>query len=206
MGKYFKERRSAMKKKILYILIVIIMLLFGICIIKIYKEKKEQEKIVVDDIEHRIVFIINKMSYSDGYNHRGYFIDNCGDRYYYNLSHHEEFYSKDIYYEYEYLNEHIEEYEKEPYLEKDQLYEAYKHLLMINENAEAEEENIAVDYGYIHYYGIRQTDEKEEIILLKESGDYEITVLDKNIDDVLEVIGTDNWIKDIWEKSNHCTD
>ena len=41
MGKYFKERRESMKKKILYILIVIIMLLFGICIIKIYKEKKE---------------------------------------------------------------------------------------------------------------------------------------------------------------------
>ena len=204
MGKHFKERRESMKKKILYILIVIIMLLFGICIIKICEEKREQQEIVVDEIEHKIVFIFSDISYSEGYNHRGYFIDNCGDRYYYNLSDYEDLYSVDLYYEY--LNEHIEEYEKEPYLEKDQLYEAYKHLLMIDKNAEKEEENISVDYGYIHYYGIRQTDEKEEIILLKESGDYEITVLDKNIDGVLEIIDTDNWLNDIWEKSNHCTD
>ena len=195
-----------MKKKILCILIVVVALLFGICIIKIYKEKKEQEEIVVDEIEHRIVFIISKMTYSEGYNHRGYFIDNCGDRYYYNLSDYENLYSEDLYYEY--LNEHIEEYEKEPYLEKEQLYEAYKHLLMIDANAEIKEECTGSTHaGSFCYFGIRPGKDGEmEIILLNEDGDWRTTNLDKNVDDIMEIIESDNWRRDIWEKSNHCTD
>ena len=195
-----------MKKKLLYILIVVVVFLFGICIIKICQEKREQEDIVVDEIEHRIVFIISKMTYSEGYNHRGYFIDNCGDRYYYNLSDYENLYSEDLYYEY--LNEHIEEYEKEPYLEKEQLYEAYKHLLMIDANAEIKEECTgSADVGAFRYFGARPGKDGEmEIILLNEDGDWRTTNLDKNVDDIMEIIESDNWRRDIWERSNHHTD
>ena len=163
---------------------------------KIIEDKEEE--IVVDEIDHRIVFIINKQQFSDNYENNGYFIDNLGNRCFFSTVPKEYVRIENLY---EYLEEHIEEYEREPFLEQDQLYKVYKHLLMIDKNAETEEENISVDYGYIYYYGIRQIDEKEEIIFLKESGDFEITVLDKNVDDVLEIIGTDNWVKDIVERS-----
>ncbi len=196
-----------MKKKILYILIVIAVLLLGGCIIKIYKDKKLQEQIAVDGIEQKIVFLIKRNQYSDSYEDNGYFIDNLGNRYYYNLSNQKEFYYKDMNYEYEYLVEHMEEYEKEPYLEKEQLYEAYKHLLKVDKNAEKKEENISVDYGYVRFWGIRPSEDGgEEFILLEEKGDFEITVLDKNVDEVMEIIGRDNWVRDIRLKRQQKTD
>ena len=205
MRKYYSERREGMKRKILYILIVIAVLLLGGCIIKIYEDKKLQEQIAVEGIGHKIVFIISDMSYSEGYDHRGYFIDNCGNRYYYNLSDYEDYYSEDVYYEY--LNEHIEEYEKEPYLEKERLYEAYKYLLKINKKAKIKEENVMVDYGSVRFWGIRPSENgEEEFILLEEKGDFEITVLDKNVDEVMEIISRDNWERDIWQKSKKETD
>ena len=208
MGKYFKERRPAMKKKILYILIVVVVLLFGICIIKINKEKNKQEEIVVDEIGHRIVFIIKRNQYGDTYEDDGYFIDNLGNRYYYDLSDQREFYYQDMNYEYKYLIEHIDDYEKETYLEKNQLYEAYKHLLMIDENAEIKEVCTgSADVGSLCYFGVRPDKDGEmEIILLEEYGDWEITNLDKNVDNIMEIIGRDNWERDIWERSNHYTD
>ena len=206
MGKHFKERRPTMKKKLLYILIVVVVLLFGICIIKICEEKRQQQEIVVDEIEHKIVFIINKQEFGDNYINNGYFIDNLGNKCYFSTI--PESYALNRKTIYRYLNEHIEEYEKELYLEKNQLYEAYKHLLMIDEKAEIKKVSTgSADVGAFRYFGVRPDKDGEmEIILLEEYGDWEVTNLDKNVDDIMEIIGRDNWERDIWERSNHYTD
>ena len=170
-------------------------------------EAEVETEIVVNEIEHEIVFIINKQEFSDDYINNGYFIDNLGNRCYFDLSSESINYA-DIKYLYKYLNENIEEYEKEPYLEKNQLYEAYKHLLMIDDNAEIKEVCTgSADVGSLCYFGVRPDKDGEmEIILLNEDGDWRTTNLDKNVDDIMEIIESDNWRRDIWEKSNHCTD
>ena len=193
-----------MKRKKPYILI---MLLFVGCITLFFIEKKEEKEIVVDGIEQKIVFIINKQQFNDHYFNQGFFIDNMGNRCYFDLSKEADDYA---YKEnlYEYLIEHMEEYEKEPYLEKEQLYEAYKHLLMIDDNAEVKEVCTgSADVGAFRYFGVRpDKDEEMEIILLEEYGDWERKNLDKNVNDIMEIISRDNWERDIWQKSKKETD
>ena len=70
------------------------------------KEDKEEE-IAVNEIEHRIVFIINKQEFTDDYINNGYFIDNLGNRCYFDLSRESLNYA-DKKYLYKYLNENIE--------------------------------------------------------------------------------------------------
>ena len=183
------------------------MLLFVGCITLFFIEKKEEKEIVVDEIEQKIVFVINDMAFGEGYYNKGFFIDNQGNRCYFDLSDMQNAYVGMDYW-YEYLNEHIEEYEKESYLEKEQLYEAYKHLLMIDDNAEVKEVCTgSADVGAFRYFGVRpDKDEEMEIILLEEYGDWERKNLDKNVNDIMEIISRDNWERDIWQKSKKETD
>ncbi|MBO5242120.1 MAG: hypothetical protein J6B19_05545, partial [Lachnospiraceae bacterium] len=81
------------------------------------------------------------------------------------------------------------------------------YLLKINKKAKIKEENVMVDYGSVRFWGIRPSENgEEEFILLEEKGDFEITVLDKNVDEVMEIIGRDNWVRDIRLKRQQKTD
>ena len=83
-----------------------------------------------------------------------------------------------------------------------------KHLLMIDDNAEVKEVCTgSADVGAFRYFGVRpDKDEEMEIILLEEYGDWERKNLDKNVNDIMEIISRDNWERDIWQKSKKETD
>ena len=103
-------------------------------------------------------------------------------------------YAEDISVLYEYLNENIEKYEKIPFLEKEQLYECYEYLNLVDENAEIEEECVMADYGAYFLYGVRLSESGNvELILLEEYGDWNRINLDDNVDNIIEIIGKDTW-------------
>ena len=157
-------------------------------------EEAELDEGKTNEIAQNIVFICNRQQYNENYYNLGYFIDNLGNKSYFDLSDKSIDYAEDISVLYEYLNENIEKYEKIPFLEKEQLYECYEYLNLVDENAEIEEECVMADYGAYFLYGVRLSESGNvELILLEEYGDWNRINLDDNVDNIIEIIGKDTW-------------
>ena len=119
--------------------------------------------------EQEIVFIYRELYY-ESYNNSGYFIDNTGDKYSFDLS------DKEFEYEldeelYEYLVANKENLLCEPYLSQQELIEWYGYLCEIDSDAEIEQGLYSLSGGGDVFLGIRLNRENEtEIILLESTG------------------------------------
>lgn len=201
-----------MRKRYLFTVIVlgILLLCGGIIGYDILCRVNTKKEMMQRMAEQKIVFICTMSQYSDYFELLGYFIDNKGDKYFFDVS--DEFrkrplgeHNKDNVYEY--LCDHMEEYEKTSFLQEDRLYDCYAYLNLIDKDAEMVGKYMLVDFGALRLYGIRLSESGErEFILLEETGDWRGYNSDEYAQRIVEIIGNETWKAYTKEQSEHWRD
>lgn len=188
-----------MRKRYLFTVVVlgILLLCGGIIGYGILCRVNTKKEMMQKMAEQKIVFICTMRAYSDYFELLGYFIDNSGDKYFFDVS--DEFRKRPLDEHnndnvYEYLCDHMEEYEKMPFLQEDRLYDCYANLNLIDKDAEMVGKYMLVDFGALRLYGIRLSESGErEFILLEETGDWQGYNSDEYAQRIVEIIGNDTW-------------
>ncbi len=189
-----------MKKGYLFIITGLgILLLCGVMIGNSILRKVNRDKEMMRMMEEqKIVFICCGVRYADSYQNTGYFIDSNGNKHFFDVT--DEFEKRSdqsIESVYNYLIDCIEEYEKKSFLKKEQVYECYTYLNLIDSEAEIIEECVMFDYGICYLYGICPTKNGElEFILLEKYGDWEGYNTDKYAQRIVKILGKDTWMED----------
>ena len=164
----------------------------------IFCESNQEKEMILRMEEQKIIFMCERVSYSGTYTSSGYLIDDNGDKYFFDVT--DEFRKRpaterDNDNLYDYLCEHMVEYERVPFLQKDQLYECYANLNLIDKDAEMVGEQVMHD-GYREFLeGVRLSEGGEpEFIRLAETGDWQGYNSDEYAQRIVESIGADTWM------------
>ena len=148
-----------------------------------YKDARE-------DYSQRILFIVSELSYSNGYQNRGYFVMGDGARYFFDLS------EKDGKFAetgnlYEYLMSHVSEFYREEFLSLEDVKKCINYLYAVDRNAEIKKETMYFDGGQSDLYGIRYGSETPEFVWLGSQGSVYKELLDENAGKIKEILGAD---------------
>jgi len=137
--------------------------------------------------EQDIVFVYRKLYYADVYENSGFFIDNQGKRYYFDLTADERGYAENEEV-YEYLINNRDSFTGEEFLSQEEIEEWYGYLCAISPDAEMKKETSMICGGSSIVFGVRTTQENdEEIILLEADGLWMERNLDENARKLVEI-------------------
>lgn len=136
-------------------------------------------------IDQEIVFINQRLAWSDTYINMGYYIDKHGDFYTFDVSDMDNKYADPL----ELLNYLLNNSGNivDINIEEDQLKENYWYLLHIDANAQIDSESIGCDQGSDITYGIIYKENGDvQLLMLEEKGDFERTNTDPYATKIME--------------------
>ncbi len=178
-----------MRKGFVWIVCVLCLVLPG-CNGDSRKEETQGYEDVQMDYSQRILFILSELSYSNGYENKGYFVMGDGNRYFFDLSNEDEKYAEtDILYEY--LESHVLEFYSEEFLSPEDVKKCMGYLYRVNEDAEITEEFMYAGGGQGDLYGVRFDAESPNIIWLGANGAVDKELLDENVESIKAILGED---------------
>lgn len=178
-----------MRKGFVWIVCVLCLVLLG-CNGDRGKDETQGYVDVQVDYSQRILFILSELSYSNGYENKGYFVMGDGKRYFFDLSKEDEKYAEtDILYEY--LVSHVSEFSSEELLAPEEVKKCIDHLYRVNEDAEITEEFRYAGGGQSDLYGVRYDTESLELVWLGTKGAVDKELLDENAESIKAILGED---------------
>ena len=144
--------------------------------------------------EQDIVFVYRELYYADVYENSGFFIDNEGKRYFFDLTADEWGYAENEEV-YDYLINNRDSFTAEEFLSQEEIEEWYGYLCAIPPDAEIEKASPHMCGGSRIVFGVRMTQEKEEeIILIQADGLWRERNMDENARKIVELF-TDKTFK-----------
>lgn len=176
-----------MRRGFVFVLCVLCFLLVG-CNGKGNEKETQGYEDVQVDYSQRILFILSEVSYSNGYQNRGYFVMGDGARCFFDLSEEDGKYAEtgNLY---EYLMSHVSEFYREEFLSTEDVKKCINYLYAVDKNAEIKKELIYYDGGQSDLYGVRFDSEKPEFVWLGGDGSVFKELMDENAGKIKELLG-----------------
>lgn len=178
-----------MRKGLIFVLSFLCFVLMGCAGNGSKKETQGYEDVLVD-YSQRILFVSSEVSYSNGYQNRGYFVMGDGARYFYDLSGEDGKYAEtgNLY---EYLTSHVSDFYREDFLSAAAVKKCIGYLYAVDKGAEIKTETVYAGGGQCDLYGVWFEADVPEFVWLGAQGSVKKELLDENAGRILEVLGVE---------------
>ncbi len=178
-----------MRKGLVWTLCVLCFLLAGCNGNSSEKETGNYTDVQID-YNQRILFVASELSYSNGYQNRGYFVMGDGARYFFDLSEEDGKYAEtgNLY---EYLLSHVSEFYREEFLSPEEVKKCIGYLYGVDRNAEIKSETMYFGGGQSDLYGLRFDSETPEFVWLGSQGSVDKELMDEDAGKIKALLGED---------------